>query len=78
MNTTQTTPARLLKKPLVEFFDRVSSPANLSKTLNRLVFDSLRQGATLLPDELENVHALLDLLLACQLVHGATFVVAEA
>lgn len=79
MNTPQhPLPTRLLKQPLAEFFGRVSSPLNLSRTLNRLVFDTLRQGSTLLPDELENVHALMDFLLACQAVSGATVIIAQA
>ncbi|MDO7877680.1 hypothetical protein Q5H93_23275 [Hymenobacter sp. ASUV-10] len=80
LNTKQaiTAPSlRVLRKPLQEFFDRVSAPVNLSLTLNRLIFDSLLRQTTFLPDELENLHALLDLLLVCQALSGAT-IVAEA
>jgi hypothetical protein len=65
-NTTRTPKLKLLKQPLTAFFDRVSHPAKLSLTLNRLIFDSLLRRDTFLPDELENLHALLDLLVFCQ------------
>jgi hypothetical protein len=68
---------KLLKEPLTEFFQRVSLPANLSKTLNRLIFDGMLKGLTLLPDEIENVHALSDFLLACQ-VAQTTVILADA
>ena len=78
MNTTPNTPSlKLLRQPLTEFFDRVSHPAKLSLTLNRLIFDSLRRKDTFLPDELENLHALLDLLVFCQAL-ASTITVAEA
>jgi len=79
MKTTLTTPnAQLLTQPLVEFCDRLSAPANLSKTLHRLLFENLRQGGRLQPDEADNFNALLDFLLACQLASGSTVIVAEA
>lgn len=75
MKTTLPTPSgQLLQQPLTEFFDRLSAPTNLSKTLNRLVFDTLGRGDTILPAELQDLHFLL----ACQLACGATFIVAEA
>ena len=78
MLTTNETPnLKLLKQPLTEFFDRVSHPAKLSLTLNRLIFDSLLRKDTLLPDELQNLHALLDLLVFCQVL-SATPITAEA
>ena len=79
MNTTLTpASAQLLVQPLAEFCDRLSAPTNLSRTLNRLLFDSLRLGGSLQPDEAENLNALLDFLLACQLASGPTVIVAEA
>jgi hypothetical protein len=38
----------------------------------------LRQGGYLQPDEAENLNALFDFLLACQLASGSTVIVAEA
>lgn len=79
MNTTLTSAsAPLLVQPLAEFCDRLPVPANLHQTLNRLLFDNLRQGGNLLPDEAENLNALFDFLLACQLASGSTIIVAEA
>ena len=78
MKTTSQSPTKLLKQPLVQFLDCVSAPANLSKTLNRLLFENLRQGGTLLPDEAENVNALFDFLLACQVASSTTIFIAEA
>ncbi|MGI4833276.1 MAG: hypothetical protein ACRYFK_07425 [Janthinobacterium lividum] len=72
------TQVKLLTQPLDEFFHGLSSPASLSKTLNRLLFNHLRLGNQLLPDETENLNALFDFLLACQVAHGGTFIVAEA
>ncbi|MDO7877838.1 hypothetical protein Q5H93_24085 [Hymenobacter sp. ASUV-10] len=58
----------LLQKPLDEFFVRTSHPSNTVKSFNKLLFESLRQGLTFQTDELENLHALADLLLACSLL----------
>ena len=78
MNTANQFPSlQLFRQPLTEFYDRVSNPIKLSLTLNRLIFDSLRRKDTFRPDELENLHALLDLLLVCQALSPA-FIAAEA
>lgn len=65
--------APLLRQPLVEFVERLTTPADLHKTLNRLVFTA---PDGLLPDERENIHALFDFMLACQL--ATTVAVAHA
>ena len=67
------TAAPLLSKPLVEFVERLTTPADLHKTLNRLVFT---HHEPLKEDERENVHALFDFMLACQL--ATTLAVARA
>lgn len=72
-NTLQ--PLKVMREPITEFMNRVSSPANLSKTLNRLIFDTLLRQDTLLPDELENLHALCDLMLSFQLLSNTSIVI---
>jgi hypothetical protein len=69
---------QLLQQPPTEFFYRLSAPTNLSKTFNRLVSDTLGRGNTIQPSEQQDIHSLLDFLLAYQLLSGAAFVVAEA
>ncbi|RZK34072.1 MAG: hypothetical protein EOO61_14205 [Hymenobacter sp.] len=51
-------------------------PANLSRTLNRLMFENLRLGGTVRLDEAENLNALFDFLLACQVASTTTFLLA--
>jgi hypothetical protein len=75
---TQNPSPKQLKQPLDEFFTRVSHPTNLSRVLNRLVYDGMLQGLVLTPDEVQNVHALSDFLLSCSQLLQSTSTVAEA
>ena len=90
MNTTSITPqnetklqVKVLRKPLEKLLFCVSEPANLGVTLNRLLFDYLAKGGTMVADEYENLNALLDFVLACtatkrEVQAGSTVIIAEA